>query len=75
LKNFCGTAADAVTSKSNILHIRYFAEHTAINSQFGMIYTAFRDKDKDGESFKSTIDCHISTPFTSDSIYFIFLKK
>jgi hypothetical protein len=49
LKNFCGTAADAVTSKSNILHIRYFAEHNAINSQFGMIYTAFRDKDKDGE--------------------------
>lgn len=44
IKNFCGSIADSVQSKSNIVHIRYFAEATAINSSFSILYTAIREK-------------------------------
>ena len=44
MKNFCGSTGESVTSASNVLHIRFFAEHEAINSSFDILYTAFRDK-------------------------------
>ncbi|CAO1392044.1 unnamed protein product [Diamesa serratosioi] len=44
IQNFCGSIADSVTSKSNVLHIRYFSEAAAINSSFQILYTAYRDK-------------------------------
>lgn len=44
LKNFCGSIADTVGSKSNTLHIRYYAEASAINSSFAILYTAIREK-------------------------------
>lgn len=44
LKNFCGSIADSVVSKSNVLHIRFFAEAAAINSTFSILFTAFREK-------------------------------
>lgn len=44
IKNFCGSIADSVTSKENILHIRYYAEPSAVQSKFEILYTAFRDK-------------------------------
>ncbi|XP_070506869.1 uncharacterized protein Neto [Chironomus tepperi] len=47
IKNFCGSMADIVESKVNIVHIRYFAEASAINSTFAILFTAFRPK---GES-------------------------
>lgn len=51
LKNFCGSIADSVQSKTNKLHIRYFAEAVAINSSFVILYTAYRDKGTAGELF------------------------
>lgn len=44
LSNFCGSIADAVTSKGNVLYIRYFAETSAIKSDFQILFTAYRDK-------------------------------
>lgn len=40
--------ADMVGSKSNIVHIRYYAEASAINSTFSILYTAYRDKGSNG---------------------------
>lgn len=44
IKNFCGSIADSVTSKENVIHIRYYAEPQAVESKFEILYTAFRDK-------------------------------
>lgn len=41
--------ADMVLSQSNIVHIRYFAEASAINSIFEILYTAYRDKGAAGK--------------------------
>lgn len=48
MKNFCGSIADSVQSKTNTLHIRYFADSTAINSSFNILYTAYREKGNKG---------------------------
>lgn len=44
LNNFCGSIADSVTSKSNVVFIRFYAEARAIKSRFKAIFTAFREK-------------------------------
>ncbi|KAH8320170.1 hypothetical protein KR074_008983, partial [Drosophila pseudoananassae] len=44
VKNFCGSAGESITAESNILHLRFYADPNAINSTFGILYTAFRDK-------------------------------
>ncbi|CRL04102.1 CLUMA_CG017215, isoform A [Clunio marinus] len=57
LRNFCGSMADSsVQSKTNILHIRYFAEAAAIKSSFKILYTAYRDKGK-GQCREDEYDC------------------
>lgn len=47
-KNFCGSIADAVTSKNNVVFVRFYAEARAVKSRFKAIFTAFREK-KGGE--------------------------
>uniref|UniRef100_A0A1B0G3P9 CUB domain-containing protein n=1 Tax=Glossina morsitans morsitans TaxID=37546 RepID=A0A1B0G3P9_GLOMM len=44
VKNFCGSAGEGITSDSNILHMRFYAEQIAINSTFSILFTAFRDR-------------------------------
>lgn len=44
LRSFCGSVADSINSKTNIVHIRFFAEAAAVNSTFAILYTAYRDK-------------------------------
>lgn len=46
-KNFCGSIADSVVSKNNILFIRFFADHRSLGSTFTAHYTAFREKPRD----------------------------
>lgn len=46
LKNFCGVIAESVVSKTNKLHVRFFAEKHAVNSKFTILYTAYRPKVK-----------------------------
>lgn len=43
-KNFCGSMADSHNSKTNIVHIRFYAEASAVNSTFAILYTAYYDK-------------------------------
>lgn len=44
LKNFCGSIADSVTSESNLLHIRFYADFSANNSSFESLFTAYRER-------------------------------
>ncbi|KAM7348824.1 neuropilin and tolloid-like isoform 2-T5 [Cochliomyia hominivorax] len=44
VKNFCGSAGEGITSESNILHVRFYAEQSAITSSFSILYTAFRER-------------------------------
>lgn len=43
-KNYCGSIADAVTSKNNTMFVRFLTEAKAINSKFEAQFTAFREK-------------------------------
>lgn len=42
LKNFCGSVAESVTSKTSNVFIRFYAEKSGINSQFVAVFTAMR---------------------------------
>ncbi|KAK6622553.1 hypothetical protein RUM44_002365 [Polyplax serrata] len=66
LKNFCGSIADSVISKSNILHLRFFAEARSINSTFEALYTAFRDKPRDEACEEDEYDCEDATCISID---------
>lgn len=50
LKNFCGVIAEQVVSKTNKLHVRFFAEKHAVNSKFAILYTAYRTKENKEKS-------------------------
>nr|XP_036227660.1 uncharacterized protein LOC106618278 [Bactrocera oleae]XP_036227661.1 uncharacterized protein LOC106618278 [Bactrocera oleae]XP_036227662.1 uncharacterized protein LOC106618278 [Bactrocera oleae] len=59
-KNFCGSAGEGITSDSNTLNIRFFAEPAAINSTFSILFTAFRDKGSGGCT-EEEYDCEDAT--------------
>uniref|UniRef100_A0A182QVT1 CUB domain-containing protein n=1 Tax=Anopheles farauti TaxID=69004 RepID=A0A182QVT1_9DIPT len=61
LKNFCGSIADSVVSRSNVLHIRFFAEAAAINSTFSILFTAFREKAAGETCDDNEYDCEDAT--------------
>lgn len=66
LKHFCGVSAEPVESKSNRLHIRFFAEKKAVNSSFSIYYTAFTKKRiigdvKVAECGEGELDCEDDT--------------
>ena len=42
-KLFCGSVAEAVVVKSNLVFIRFYAEKAGLESEFIAITTAFRD--------------------------------
>ncbi|XP_065092489.1 uncharacterized protein Neto [Ochlerotatus camptorhynchus] len=66
LKNFCGSIADSVVSKSNVLHIRFFAEASAINSTFAILFTAFREKAAGESCNDDEYDCEDATCISAD---------
>ncbi|XP_055627561.1 uncharacterized protein LOC129769360 [Toxorhynchites rutilus septentrionalis] len=66
LKNFCGSIADSVVSKSNVLHIRFYAEAAAINSTFSILFTAFREKAAGEVCDDDEYDCEDATCISSD---------
>lgn len=45
LKNFCGSIADPVPTKTNTMYIRFYLEPKALNSSFELYITAVRDKE------------------------------
>ncbi len=42
IRNFCGSVAESVTSKTNVMFVRFYAEKNGINSQFSSVFTAMR---------------------------------
>lgn len=44
MKYFCGVIAETVESKTNVLHVRFFADKGALKSKFTILYTAYREK-------------------------------
>ncbi|XP_030572875.1 uncharacterized protein LOC115771344 [Drosophila novamexicana] len=65
VKNFCGSAGESITAESNILHMRFYAEQSAINSTFAILYTAFRDRGT-GTCTDDEYDCEDATCISSD---------
>lgn len=49
--------SDSVNSKTNVLHIRFFAEASAINSSFSILFTAYRDKPAGNPCEEDEFDC------------------
>lgn len=45
-KNFCGSIADTVLSKHNVMFVRFFSEAADMKSYFEANFTAFRENDK-----------------------------
>lgn len=76
LKNFCGSIADSVISKSNILHLRFFAETNSINSTFEALFTAFRDKPRDEGKTQFCFRYHwLAVPFGTVKITKLQFKR
>ncbi|XP_073834477.1 neuropilin and tolloid-like isoform X2 [Musca autumnalis] len=65
VKNFCGSAGEGITSESNILHMRFYAEQQAVNSTFSILYTAFRDRGS-GTCAENEYDCEDATCIAAD---------
>ncbi|XP_061396630.1 uncharacterized protein LOC133332262 [Musca vetustissima] len=65
VKNFCGSAGEGITSESNILHMRFYAEQQAVNSTFSILYTAFRDRGS-GACAENEYDCEDATCIAAD---------
>jgi hypothetical protein len=42
MRNFCGSVAESVTSVSNIVYVRFYAEKSGIQSEFVSVFTAMR---------------------------------
>lgn len=45
IRNFCGSIAEPVQTKSETMYIRFYLEPKAINSSFQALMTAFREKE------------------------------
>ena len=41
-RQFCGSVADSITSKTNVVYVRFYAEKAGINSNFVSVFTAMR---------------------------------
>ncbi|KAM8721228.1 hypothetical protein ACLKA7_007145 [Drosophila subpalustris] len=65
VKNFCGSAGESITAESNILHMRFYAEQSAINSTFAILFTAFRDRGS-GSCTADEYDCEDATCIDKD---------
>lgn len=42
-KNFCGSIADTVNSKGNVMFVRFYAKPIANRSSFDALFTAYRE--------------------------------
>ena len=66
VKTFCGSIAETVSSRNNVLYVRFYANGTARSSNFSALFTAYRESKKDGENEgKGTETGEFKTNFTS----------
>jgi len=66
VKTFCGSIAETVSSRNNVLYVRFYAEPEGRNSTFSALFTAYRESKKDGKNEdKETETEKFKTNFTS----------
>ena len=68
LKKFCGSVAESLTSKSNVVYVRFYAEKSGIPSEFSSVITAIRSL-----STGATCDAEVRLGF-SDVHYVIIVS-
>jgi len=67
-KVFCGSVAEPVTSKTDVLYIRFYADGKGLNSEFTGVFTAIRDlaNDELDACPEGEYDCDDATCISSD---------
>jgi hypothetical protein len=66
IKMFCGSIAETVSSKDNVLYVRYFADSIGRNSAFSALFTAYREtKNETNNSGKMNETEEFKTNFIS----------
>lgn len=66
LKHFCAVVAEPFESKTNRLHIRFYANKETINSTFSIYYSTFRKKR--GSCEANELDCEDDTCIISEGL-------
>lgn len=67
LKHFCAVVAEPFESKSNRLHIRFYANRATVNSSFTIYYSTFRKKMR-GTCEPHELDCEDDTCIISEGL-------
>ena len=69
MKNFCGSVAESLTSKTNVVYIRFYAEKGGISSEFRSVFTAMRDLEGQAEP------CDASVSFRLNFLFIVISQK
>lgn len=69
-KTFCGSVAEPVTSKTDVLYIRFFADGKGLKSVFTGVFTAIRDLSIDEQDTcpEEEYDCDDATCISDDLV-------
>lgn len=65
-KHFCAVVAEPFESKTNRVHIRFYANKDTVNSTFSIYYSTFRKKRGSCEAHE--LDCEDDTCIISDGL-------
>jgi hypothetical protein len=50
VKTFCGSIAETVNSRNNVLYVRFYADWEGRNSTFSALFTAYRESKKEDKT-------------------------
>jgi len=65
VKTFCGSIAETVSSRNNVLYVRFYADWEGRNSTFAALFTAYRESKRDGDNEGKDIETEeFKTNFT-----------
>jgi hypothetical protein len=66
VKTFCGSIAETVSSRNNVLYVRFYADWEGRNSAFSALFTAYRESKRDSDNEGKKIETEeFKTKFTS----------
>jgi hypothetical protein len=71
VKTFCGSIAETVSSRNNVLYVRFYAEWEARNSTFSALFTAYRESKRDGDNEGKKIE---TEEFCNEFYFCIYIK-
>ena len=55
MRNFCGSVAESLTSKTNVVYVRFYAEKGGVDSLFIAVFTAMRVLEGPAESCEADV--------------------